>query len=344
MTEKVIRESMNADGSGDGKISPMTQEEIQALKEPWDRVRAQVSEVFVGMPSVVEKICICLLCGGHMLLEGVPGTAKTHVLNVIAKLLHLTFSRVQFTPDLLPSDLVGTMIYNPKDHVFEPKIGPIMAHFLLADEINRAPAKVQSALLEVMAEHQVTLGDKSYPVPAPFFVCASQNPIEQEGTFYLPEAQKDRFMFKIHLGYLSQDEEVQLLDLIDGLDSRVANMVPLLDSEKILGYQKTVERIYVDDKVRSYIVRLVQATRDTKAVLGTRLLDLGGSPRASIALFRGARAKAFLEGRVFVTPVDVASIAEDVLSHRIILSVDAEVQEYSARDVIRDLVARIRQP
>lgn len=324
--------------------SRLTEAEVQELKAPWDELREQVSKVFIGMPHVVEKVCICLLCGGHMLLEGVPGTAKTHLLKVIAKLMNLHFSRVQFTPDLLPSDLVGTLIYNPKEHSFEPKLGPIMTNFLLADEINRAPAKVQSALLEAMAEHQITVGEKSYPVPEPFFVCASQNPIEQEGTFYLPEAQKDRFMFKINLGYLNFDEECKLLRVIDGLEGQVEELKPVMDGNEILSYQKAIQNIYVDEKLMEYIVRFVHASRETKKSLGNHLLDLGGSPRASIALFRGARAKAFLEGRPFVTPQDVIDIAEVVIGHRVILSVDAEVQGLKPLDVIQQLVEQVPQP
>ncbi len=322
----------------------LSDEEIQTLKAPWDSLRQQVGKVFIGLPDVVEKVCICLLTGGHMLLEGVPGTAKTHLLNAVAKVLNLSFSRIQFTPDLLPSDLMGTMIYNPKEHTFEPKLGPIMTNFLLADEINRAPAKVQSALLEVMAEHQVTLGDKSYPVPEPFFVCASQNPVEQEGTFFLPEAQKDRFMFKIHLGYLSKDEECSLLNIIDGLEDHVSHLDTVLDAKQVLEYQKKLEQIYVDEKVKDYIVRLVHATRDTKTCLGSHLIDLGGSPRATIALYKGSRAKAFMQGRSFVIPQDVLDILEPVLAHRLMLSVDAEVDELSVSDVIKEIGDVISQP
>jgi MoxR-like ATPase len=323
---------------------PFQEDQFKRIKEPWDSLRAQVERVFIGMPEVVEKVCICLLCGGHMLLEGVPGTAKTHLLKVVARLLGLSFARVQFTPDLLPSDLVGTLIYNPRDHSFEPKMGPIMTHFLLADEINRAPAKVQSALLEAMAENQVTVGDKSYPLPQPFFVCASQNPIEQEGTFYLPEAQRDRFLFKIHLGYLSMADECKLLGLIDRLSSVTDQLKPVLSALDILNHQKAMEQIYVDSKLAEYMVRLVHASRETKVSLGSELLDLGGGPRASIGLYKGARARAFLRGRHFVVPEDVIEIAHDVFGHRVLLSVHAEVQGLKTRDVVEKLLERIPQP
>jgi MoxR-like ATPase len=322
----------------------LTEAEVLQLKAPWDNLRQEVSKVFIGMPEVVERICICLLCGGHMLLEGVPGTAKTHLLNVIAKLLGLSFSRIQFTPDLMPSDLVGTLIYNAKEHTFTPKLGPVMANFLLTDEINRAPAKVQSALLEVMAEHQVTLGEKSYRVPQPFFVCASQNPVEQEGTFYLPEAQKDRFFFKINMGYLPFEQECELLKKIDYLNKGISHLKPVMTDKQIIEMQKKVERIFVDEKVMNYIVRLVQATRNTAEVLGTKWLDLGGSPRASIALYRGSRAKAFLSGRAYVIPQDVISIAKDVLEHRVIPSVESEVSDLKIPDVIEKIVAKVPQP
>lgn len=322
----------------------LSESELKDLKAPWDGLREKVSQVFIGMPHVVDRVFICLLCGGHMLLEGVPGTAKTHLLNVIAKLLGLSFSRVQFTSDLMPSDLVGTMIYNPAEHSFSPKLGPIMTNFLLADEVNRAPAKVQSALLEVMAEHQVTLGEKSYPVPEPFFVCASQNPVEQEGTFYLPEAQKDRFFFKINLGYLTYEQECMLLRAIDGLQHCVDRLEPVMSAATIIDHQKQVERVYVDEKIMQYIVRLVQASRLTQQTIGTQWLDLGGSPRASIALYRGSRAKAFLEGRTYVIPQDVVAIATDVLEHRVIPSVESEVHDLKPRDIIHKLLEHVAQP
>jgi len=302
-------------------------------------IQAEVNKVIVGQGQMVERVILGLLTGGHILLEGVPGLAKTLTVNTLATTLNAQFQRIQFTPDLLPADLVGTLIYHPQTGAFTPKKGPIFANIILADEINRAPAKVQSALLEAMQEKQVTLGDTTYPLAEPFIVMATQNPIDQEGTYPLPEAQIDRFMLMVKVGYPTRDEEREIV-------ARQLNPSPpevrrLIEPETLLNARKTIGEIYLDDKVREYVLDIIFATREPGKVKGLaeieRFVQFGASPRASIWLARAARAHAFMKHRGYVVPEDIKAIAPDILRHRVITSYEAE-----AEDVTSDaLVARI---
>ncbi len=304
----------------------------------------QIEKVIVGQNYMVERLLIGLLCGGHVLLEGVPGLAKTLTISTLSKAIRATFQRIQFTPDLLPADLIGTMIYNQQTGEFLPKKGPIFAQIILADEINRAPAKVQSALLEAMQERQVTIGDKTYPLTAPFLVLATQNPIEQEGTYPLPEAQVDRFMLKLKVTYPSKAEERIILDRMTG--ETVCEPETVLDPAKILQVQQIVRQVYVDAKVRDYIVDIVFATREPK-VYGLNIgdyIEYGASPRATIYLTVAAKAHAFLRGRGYVTPEDVKSIGMDVLRHRVILSYEAEAEEMTPEAVIQNVFDHVEVP
>jgi MoxR-like ATPase len=304
-----------------------------------------MGKAVIGQHEMISRLLIGLLTHGHILLEGVPGLAKTTAIKSLAQALTTRFQRIQFTPDLLPADLVGTMIYVPGDGSFRTRKGPIFSNFVLADEINRAPSKVQSALLEAMQERQVTIGDQTYPLEGLFLVMATQNPIEQEGTYPLPEAQVDRFMLKVKITYPQADEERKVLDLaMDGIARQVQ---PVLSAEDIASMQEVVRLIYVDDQVKNYILSLVQATRDP-AKAGIKelvpLIDYGASPRASIFLGLAARANAFLNGRGYVTPQDVKDIAFDVLRHRVILTYEAEAEEKSPEDVIQTILNRVAVP
>ena len=322
------------------ELNAKVREEAQAL----ERLTTEVRRVIVGQDAMVDRLLIALMTNGHVLLEGVPGLAKTTAVNALAQALNLEFSRVQFTPDLLPADLTGTMIYNPKEGTFFAKEGPIFTNLLLADEINRAPAKVQSALLEAMQERQVTLGDDTRPLPTPFLVLATQNPIEQEGTYPLPEAQLDRFMLKIHVGYPSKEEEYQILDRA-GLGDP-PQLQQALDGKDILRLREVVKSIYVDEKIKRYAVDLVDASRNP-AEYGLDLAELiayGGSPRATIYLVQAARAHALLRGRGYVTPDDIKAIGLDVLRHRVIVTFEAEAEEISAGDVAQRLLDHIDVP
>lgn len=304
----------------------------------------QIERVIVGQRYMVERLIIGLLTGGHVLLEGVPGLAKTLTVSSLAKTIRASFQRIQFTPDLLPADLIGTMIYNQQNGEFVPKKGPIFAHIILADEINRAPAKVQSALLEAMQERQVTIGDTTYPLIAPFLVLATQNPIEQEGTYPLPEAQVDRFMLKLRVNYPTKIEERLILDRMTGEDVYMPQ--PILDTETIMRAQRVVRQVYVDSKVRDYIVDIVFATRSPEAY-GLDIKDLieyGASPRATIFLTIAAKAHAFLRGRGFVTPEDVKSIGMDVLRHRVILSYEAEAEDVTSEQVVQRIFDHVEVP
>ncbi|MGI6458185.1 MAG: AAA family ATPase [bacterium] len=304
----------------------------------------QIEKVIVGQRYMVERLLIGLLTGGHVLLEGVPGLAKTLTVSTLAKSINASFQRIQFTPDLLPADLIGTMIYNQQTGQFVPKKGPVFAHIILADEINRAPAKVQSALLEAMQEKQVTIGDSTYPLSAPFLVLATQNPIEQEGTYPLPEAQVDRFMLKLKIGYPSKLEERQILDRMTG--EEICEPQRVLEPETILRAQKMVRQVYVDSKVRDYIVDLVFATR-TPELYGLNikgLIEYGASPRATINITIAAKAHAFLRGRGYVTPEDVKSIGMDVLRHRVILTYEAEAEEMTPEQVVQRVFDQIEVP
>lgn len=318
---------------------------IQKESQFIDRMFTEVSKVVVGQREMIEGIIMGLLTGGHVLLEGVPGLAKTLTISSVAKAISLHFQRVQFTPDLLPSDLIGTMIFNPKTGEFSPKIGPIFTNILLADEINRAPAKVQSALLECMAEKQVTIGDKTYKLESPFLVLATQNPLEQEGTYPLPEAQMDRFMFKIIVDYPNKADELEIMTRM-GTDN-TPEMTSVITKEELLKARNIVDMIYVDNKVQNYIVDLVMATRKPMEYGLGKLEDLiqvGGSPRATISLVRAAKAHAFLNKRGFVTGDDVKAVAYNVLRHRLILTFEAEAESIKSDNVISDLLGQVEVP
>jgi MoxR-like ATPase len=294
---------------------------------------------------MISRLLVGLLTHGHILLEGVPGLAKTTAIKSLAQALSTRFQRIQFTPDLLPADLVGTMIYVPSEGTFRTRKGPIFANFILADEINRAPSKVQSALLEAMQERQVTIGEGTFPLEGLFLVMATQNPIEQEGTYPLPEAQVDRFMLKIKITYPAPQEERKVLDM--AMDGTSRPIQPVLTPEQVCGMQEVVKLIYVDDEVKNYILALVQATRDPARFGLTELvplIDYGASPRASIYLGLGARAVAFLQGRGYVTPQDVKDIAFDVLRHRVILTYEAEAEEKTPEDVIQMILNTVPVP
>jgi MoxR-like ATPase len=309
------------------------------------RLREEIATVIVGQRVLVDRLLIGLLTNGHVLLEGVPGLAKTLAVKTLAQAIQASFRRVQFTPDLLPADLIGTLVYNPREGSFTTKRGPIFAQLVLADEINRAPAKVQSALLEAMQEHQVTIGDETHPLPDPFLVLATQNPIEQEGTYPLPEAQVDRFMLKLRVEYPSREEERQILDrMATTANHRPAN--PVVTTADIIAARALVDQVYVDDKVRDYIVSIVFATREPKTFsldLGP-LVEYGASPRATLSLTLAARAHAFLQGRGYVTPQDVKAIAPDVLRHRVIVSYEAEAEEVDADEVVRRVLDGVPVP
>ncbi|HMJ15263.1 MAG TPA: AAA family ATPase [Polyangiaceae bacterium] len=310
-----------------------------------DDLSAEIGKVIVGQSYMIERILVGLLAGGHVLIEGVPGLAKTLTVRTVCDAIHAKFSRIQFTPDLLPADLVGTVIYNQRNGEFTSKLGPIFANLVLADEINRAPAKVQSALLEAMQEHQVTIGDKSYPLPDPFVVMATQNPIEQEGTYPLPEAQVDRFMLMIKVGYPTREEERAVMDRMTGVVPAVAQ--PRATPAQLLDARKVVRDVYVDERVKNYIVDVVFATREPQKK-GMKdlapLIEYGASPRASIALNLAARAHAFLRHRGYVTPEDVKAIGPDVLRHRIVLSYEAEAEEVTAEDIVRRVFEVVEVP
>jgi MoxR-like ATPase len=300
------------------------------------RLREEVGGVIVGQRYLIDRLLVGLLANGHVLLEGVPGLAKTTAVKTLARAIHASFRRVQFTPDLLPADLVGTLIYNPREGGFTTKKGPIFAQIVLADEINRAPAKVQSALLEAMQEHQVTIGDETHPLPEPFLVLATQNPIEQEGTYPLPEAQVDRFMLKLRVTYPTREEERLILDRMAFTHADPA-VKAVVTPDEILAARDLVDQIYVDDKIKDYIVSLVFATREPAAAgldLGP-LIQYGASPRATLALTLAAKANAFLNGRGYVTPQDVKTIGPDVLRHRIIVSYEAEAEEVDSDEIVR---------
>lgn len=310
------------------------------------KVRDEVAKVVIGQGEMIEKIIMGMLTGGHVLLEGLPGLAKTLTIKTIAKAIHVDFNRVQFTPDLLPSDLTGTMIYNQKTGDFTAKKGPIFTNILLADEINRAPAKVQAALLESMGERQVTIGDTSYKLEDPFLVLATQNPIEQEGTYPLPEAQMDRFMFKVVVGYPNRFEEAKVLEQESG---QARNQVePVASGAQIIKARHICEAVFIDEKVKNYILDLVFATRDAATQKHLRELapyiSVGASPRATISLAKAAKAKAFVEGRGFVTPDDVKSVAMDILRHRLVLSFEAQAEEITPPHVVKKLLALVPAP
>ncbi|HET8622835.1 MAG TPA: MoxR family ATPase [Gemmatimonadales bacterium] len=312
---------------------------------PVQRVVKEVARRLVGQEAMVERLLVGLLTGGHVLLEGVPGLAKTLAVRTLAQIIHASFSRIQFTPDLLPADVIGTMVYDQKTQEFHVKKGPLFAHIILADEINRAPAKVQAALLEAMQEKQVTIGGTTFRLEEPFLVLATQNPIESEGTYPLPEAQLDRFMLKVRVDYPSREEEKEvLLRMSSGREIPVER---LLEPAIILAARSAIADLYMDQKVVDYIVDLVRATREPAGV-GLKdlqpLVAFGGSPRASIALAQAARAYAFLRGRGYVVPEDVRALAPDVLRHRIVLTFEAEAESLSTDDVVGRVLAAVKAP
>lgn len=307
-----------------------------------DKMMQEIGKVVVGQKEMVEGIMMGLLTGGHILLEGVPGLAKTLTIATVSKTISLDFQRVQFTPDLLPTDLIGTMIFNPKTGEFNPRKGPVFTNIVLADEINRAPAKVQSALLEAMAEKQVTIGDQSYKLENPFLVLATQNPLEQEGTYPLPEAQMDRFMFKINVVYPTKGDELEILNRMGMNGKPVVN--PVISKEDLLRVSERADQIYVDNKIKNYIVEIVMASRHPGEYGLSRianLVNVGGSPRATIGLFRAAKAHAFIRGRGYVTAEDVKAIAYNVLRHRLILTYEAEAENIKTDDVIKEILTQI---
>ena len=324
----------------ESRTSPVTEEAL-ALR----RVTEELGRRLVGQAAMVERLIIGLLTGGHILLEGVPGLAKTLAVRTLAEILHATFSRIQFTPDLLPADVIGTMVFDPKTQEFHPKQGPLFAHIVLADEINRAPAKVQSALLEAMQEHQVTIGGTTYRLPEPFLVLATQNPIEQEGTYPLPEAQLDRFLLKVHVDYPTRIEEREVLLRMAGGEPIPVDRV--LDPKSILSARRAIAAVHLDQRLVDYIVDLVRATREPGSVglaTLTPLVAYGASPRASIALAQSARAHAFLQGRGFVVPEDVRALAPDVLRHRIVLTFEAEAEDVTTDQVVDQVLKAVRAP
>ncbi len=319
-----------------------TQQMAELVKEKsliWQGLRNEVKKVIVGQDFVIDRIIIGLLCNGHILLEGVPGLAKTTLIKSIAQAVGLQYQRIQFTPDLLPADLIGTLIYNPKTQEFQTKKGPIFANFILADEINRAPAKVQSALLEAMQEHQVTIGDKTYPLDEPFLVLATQNPIDQEGTYRLPEAQIDRFMFKLLVSYSGISEEREIINKM----FNPLKINKIIEKEDIFESQKLVEQIYIDDKVIEYILNIVFASRSPEEHGLSEIanfIEYGASPRATLALTIASKAHAFIRKRHFVTPDDVKAVAADVFRHRIIVTYEAEAENVTT-DIITHKILHV---
>jgi len=309
-----------------------------------EALRQEVNKVLVGQEKLLDRMLIALIAGGHILLEGVPGLAKTTAVKTLAQALGLQFHRISFTPDLLPADVIGTMVYSPKDGLFTPKKGPVFTNLLLADEINRAPAKVQSALLEAMQEHQVTLGDNTYRIQEPFMVMATQNPIEQEGTYPLPEAQIDRFMLKCRISHPSKDDERRIMNRFSrATDIKIQ---PVVSAAQLAVMREVLDQVYCDEKVGDYILDIVFATRhpkDYRLDIGHQI-EYGGSPRATLYLNLASRANAMLHGRAYATPQDVKEIAHDVLRHRIILTYEAEAEEVTSEDIITKILSEIPVP
>lgn len=308
-------------------------------------LRQEISRVIIGQKNLVDSLLIGILTNGHVLLEGVPGLAKTLTIKTIAAGIHCQFQRIQFTPDLLPADIIGTLVYNPKESDFYTRKGPIFANLILADEINRAPAKVQSALLEAMQEKQVTIGESTYPLPDPFLVLATQNPIDQEGTYPLPEAQVDRFMLKVKVDYPNQKEERRILDAMASSSPNIS-INPVVRPKEIIRAREIVDEIYIDDKVKDYIVELVFTTREPTRH-GLKLepyIQYGASPRATINLTLAAKAWAFIQGRGYVTPQDVKTIAMDVLRHRVVITYEAEAEGLTSEDLIFKVLDAVPVP
>ncbi len=320
-------------------------EKVQQQRGIITQLRDEISKNVVGQSYMIDRMIIGMLSNGHILLEGVPGLAKTLAVTTLAKAIRATFNRIQFTPDLLPADLIGTLIYNPKDGTFYPKKGPVFANIILADEINRAPAKVQSALLEAMQEHQVTIGDETFVLQEPFLVLATQNPIEQEGTYPLPEAQVDRFMLKLKITYPNKKEEMEILNRMAHTTSKI-QVSSVITPKQIMELRELVDSIFIDEKIKEYILNIVFATREPEAY-GLSLKEYiryGASPRATLCLTLASKAHAFMQGRGYVTPQDVKSIGLDVLRHRVIISYEAEAEEMTSDDVIQKVFDEIEVP
>jgi len=322
------------------------QERVEQSSAVLEEVRRELARVIVGQTEIIDRLLTGILANGHVLIEGVPGLAKTLIISSLAAVFDASYSRIQFTPDLLPADITGTMIYNPKTGEFSVKRGPVFANFVLADEINRAPSKVQSALLEAMQERQVTLGDSSVPLPQPFFVMATQNPIEQEGTYPLPEAQVDRFFMKLKIKYPAMEEERQIMDRM--VSDEPVKLNKVLKPEDIEAMCTVMHLVHMEDKLKEYILHLVNATRHPERYPRISsmhgLIEFGASPRATIYLARAAKAYAYLSGRAYVIPDDIKAIGRDVLRHRIILSYEAEAEEISSEDIINRILDEIEVP
>ncbi|MEM1068664.1 MAG: MoxR family ATPase [Planctomycetota bacterium] len=325
--------------------SQETTEQIQLASEPFRHLVEEMRRTIVGQQVLIERMLIGLLTGGHLLIEGVPGLAKTTAVSCLAKAVQTKFQRLQFTPDLLPADLIGTQVYRPQTQEFVVQKGPIFSNLVLADEINRAPAKVQSALLEAMQERQVTIGGETFTLDEPFLVMATQNPVEQEGTYPLPEAQMDRFMLKVVVDYPNRDEELQILDRMSKTRSDI-DVSAVTSPEQIMSAREWVDQIHVDQKVKEYIVDLVMATRNPTAygLPLQELIQYGASPRATINLTIASKAHAFLSGRSYVTPLDVKSIAMDILRHRVIITYEAEAEERTSEDIVDQVLLMVPVP
>ena len=321
-------------------------EKVEKESKFVEALKAEIGKVIVGQQYIIDRLLVSLLANGHILIEGVPGLAKTMSVSVLARAIDTKFQRIQFTPDLLPADLIGTLIYNPKDGTFSTKKGPLFANIILADEINRAPAKVQSALLEAMQERQVTIGKETFKLDDPFLVLATQNPIEQEGTYPLPEAQIDRFMLKINITYPSMEEEREIMKRMAVTNKKI-EVTPVIGPQDIIRARNVVDEIYMDEKIGKYILDIVFATREPKKYKLdelTPLIQYGASPRASIYLIVAAKTYAFIQGRGYVTPQDVKSIGMDVLRHRVIISYEAEAEEKTSEDIIKKIFNEIEVP
>ncbi|MEW6535118.1 MAG: MoxR family ATPase [Candidatus Auribacterota bacterium] len=323
------------------ELNELVKQESQIVK----KIHDEIQKVIVGQEYLIERLLVGLLADGHVLLEGVPGLAKTLSVSTLSKTIATKFQRIQFTPDLLPADLIGTLIYDPRSTKFTVKKGPVFANIILADEINRAPAKVQSALLEAMQERQVTIGDETFPLEQPFLVLATQNPIEQEGTYPLPEAQVDRFMLKLRITYPNKQEERMILDRM-AVTSEKKTVQPVVTPKDIFRAREVVNQIYIDEKVKDYIINLVFATREPSAynIAVSDYIAYGASPRATIALTLAAKAYAFIHGRGYVTPQDVKTIGMDILRHRVLITYEAEAEEMTPEDVIRKIFDEVEVP
>ena len=335
-----------AEAAVSGLVGTVEAPDGAAIKDRFDAVRAEVAKVLVGQDDLVHRLLLALLADGHVLLEGVPGLAKTLAIGTLASTVDCRFSRIQFTPDMLPGDVTGTQIFNPREGTYAVRKGPVFGNLVLADEINRAPAKVQAALLEAMQERQVTLGEETFPLDDPFLVMATQNPIEQEGTYPLPEAQLDRFMMKLRVGYLSKDDEVRVIDRMAGTGT-VPSASAVMSADDILKARQVVRQVFVDDKVKRYAVEIVAASRNpTAAGLAdlANLIEYGASVRGSLSLVQLAKTHALLAGRDYASPHDVKSIAPDVLRHRIVPTYEAEAEGRSADDLAAAILAHVEVP